>query len=76
MDWLICFQEGGLDENSERAFYESSENSEEEEAGSDEEKKKPYVMDMDHRLLLKTCKPLLNSRNGSVSIFCYASDML
>lgn len=30
-------------------------------------KKKPYVMDADHRLLLRNCKPLLQSRNASVS---------
>lgn len=30
-------------------------------------KKKPYVMDSDHRLLLRNCKPLLQSRNASVS---------
>lgn len=29
-------------------------------------KVKPYVMDTDHRLLLRTCKPLLNSRNSAV----------
>lgn len=29
-------------------------------------KKKPYVMDSDHRLLLRNCKPLLQSRNASV----------
>lgn len=29
-------------------------------------KVKPYVMDADHRLLLRTCRPLLNSRNSAV----------
>ena len=53
------------DENDEKNFYESSENSDVG-SGDEEEKKKVYVMDADHRLLLKTCKPLLNSRNGSV----------
>ncbi|XP_006812091.1 AP-3 complex subunit beta-2-like [Saccoglossus kowalevskii] len=28
--------------------------------------KKPYVMDSDHRLLLRNCKPLLQSRNAAV----------
>ena len=43
------------------------------EEGSDGEgkkkppKKKPYVMDSDHRLLLRNCKPLLQSRNASVN---------
>ena len=31
-------------------------------------RKKPYTMDVDHRLLLHTCKPLLNSRNAAVSL--------
>ncbi|XP_030624736.1 AP-3 complex subunit beta-1 isoform X2 [Chanos chanos] len=48
------------EENSEKAFYES-----------DEEKKevsqsKPYIMDPDHRLLLRNTKPLLQSRNTAV----------
>ena len=63
----VLYLQEGVDENDERNFYESSENSD---VGSDDEemsKKKMYVMDADHRLLLKTCKPLLNSRNGSVS---------
>lgn len=33
---------------------------------NDEPKKKPYIMDPDHRLLLRQAKPLLNSRNASV----------
>ncbi len=62
-----------IDENSEKAFYgsEDSEKEEEEEEEKEKEekpKKKPYIMDPDHRLLLRTCKPLLNSRNASVSI--------
>ncbi len=61
-----------IDENSEKAFYgsEDSEKEEEEEEEKEKEekpKKKPYIMDPDHRLLLRTCKPLLNSRNASVS---------
>ncbi len=31
-------------------------------------KKKPYVMDSDHRLLLKNAKPLLQSRNAAVCV--------
>lgn len=30
-------------------------------------KKKPYVMDPDHRLLLRNSKPLLQSRSAAVS---------
>ncbi|RXM99051.1 AP-3 complex subunit beta-1 [Acipenser ruthenus] len=51
-----------LEENSEQAFY-----------GSDDERKnksvpasQPYVMDPDHRLLLRNTKPLLQSRNTAV----------
>ncbi|KAI1905237.1 hypothetical protein AGOR_G00014050 [Albula goreensis] len=59
--FLSPWKEDALfDENSERAFYDS-----------DEEKKdksdfKPYVMDPDHRLLLRNTKPLLQSRNTAV----------
>uniref|UniRef100_A0A8B9NWX9 AP-3 complex subunit beta n=1 Tax=Apteryx owenii TaxID=8824 RepID=A0A8B9NWX9_APTOW len=57
-----------LEDSAEKAFY-----------GSDEEdtkdakaeatslvKRKPYVMDPDHRLLLRNTKPLLQSRNAAV----------
>lgn len=47
-------------------FYDSDD-SEKEKEQDDIPKKKPYVMDPDHRLLLRTCKPLLNSRNAAVS---------
>ena len=53
------------DENDEKHFYESSDSEKETEAA--EPKKKTYIMDADHRLLLRTCKPLLNSRNAAVS---------
>lgn len=51
----------GKEEN----FYPSSpyEGSDSEE----EEKSKAYIMDADHRLLLKSCQPLLQSRNSAVS---------
>ncbi|XP_046723919.1 AP-3 complex subunit beta-1 isoform X1 [Silurus meridionalis] len=54
-------EDATFDENNEQAFYDS-----------DEEKKngvtqtKPYVMDPDHRLLLRNIKPLLQSRNTAV----------
>ena len=67
----------------EAAFYSdedhsSGEESDEEDSEDDEEgeetkkkkkkpKKKLYVMDSDHRLLLKNSKPLLQSRNAAVS---------
>lgn len=53
-------------------FYESEEDEdekEETEENEDEPKKKPYIMDSDHRLLLRQTKPLLNSRNAAVSLF-------
>jgi AP-3 complex subunit beta len=61
-------------------FYPDSQGSEEDddddedddEEGDEEQagKKKPYVMDPDHRLLLRVTKPLLQSRNATVS-FCF-----
>ncbi|XP_051917429.1 AP-3 complex subunit beta-2 isoform X7 [Hippocampus zosterae] len=62
-------EEGG---SGDKAFYGSDGNDEDEE---DKEKKaeaaalakrKPYVMDPDHRLLLRNTKPLLQSRNAAV----------
>ena len=61
-----------IDENSEKAFYGSDDSEKEEDKeGQPKDKpkaKKPYVMDSDHRLMLRTTKPLLNSRNASVSV--------
>ncbi|KAJ7988575.1 hypothetical protein DPEC_G00324980 [Dallia pectoralis] len=54
-------EDGVFDENSERAFYESDE-----EKTRDETDVKPYMMDPDHRLLLRNTKPLLQSRNTAV----------
>ena len=54
-------------------FYSDSEDSSDEEERSQASskdkppKKKAYVMDSDHRLLLRNCKPLLQSRNAAVS---------
>lgn len=48
-----------FDENSEKTFYDS-----EEERRVDQSK--PYLMDPDHRLLLRNTKPLLQSRNTAV----------
>uniref|UniRef100_A0AAQ6AL62 AP-3 complex subunit beta n=1 Tax=Amphiprion ocellaris TaxID=80972 RepID=A0AAQ6AL62_AMPOC len=56
------WKEGAMfDENNEKAFYESDS---EEKKGHTEEK--PYIMDPDHRLLLRNTKPLLQSRNTAV----------
>jgi len=59
--------------NSEESDTEGEEEEEEEEEGEGgkkkkpkKKKKKPYVMDSDHRMLLRNSKPLLQSRNASV----------
>lgn len=51
-----------FDENDEKTFYDSDS---EEKKGQMEAK--PYMMDPDHRLLLRNTKPLLQSRNTAVS---------
>ncbi|CAL1567908.1 unnamed protein product [Knipowitschia caucasica] len=48
-----------LDENSEKAFYESD-------AERNQAETNTYIMDPDHRLLLRNTKPLLQSRNTAV----------
>ncbi|XP_024154858.1 AP-3 complex subunit beta-1 isoform X3 [Oryzias melastigma] len=50
-----------FDENNEKTFYDSDS---EEKKGQNEAK--PYMMDPDHRLLLRNTKPLLQSRNTAV----------
>ena len=58
-----------LDDNEaeEGEFYENSDDDNEDEEVSAEAAAKPvYKMDPDHRLLLRSAKPLLNSRNASV----------
>jgi len=58
--WRNTFQDDGVDD-AERPFYEEDEN-------DDRGPKKPsYVMDHDLSLLLKSSKPLLQSRNAAVS---------
>ncbi|XP_069321758.1 AP-3 complex subunit beta-2 isoform X1 [Eulemur rufifrons] len=60
-----------LEENPEKAFY-GSEEDEAKGAGSEDAAastlpaRKPYVMDPDHRLLLRNTKPLLQSRSAAV----------
>ena len=55
------------DEVEEGEFYENSDDEDEEVEVSAEAVTKPvYKMDPDHRLLLRSAKPLLNSRNASV----------
>ncbi|XP_060917414.1 AP-3 complex subunit beta-1 isoform X2 [Labrus mixtus] len=50
-----------FDENNEKTFYDSDS-----EEKKDETEAKPYIMDPDHRLLLRNTKPLLQSRNTAV----------
>ncbi|XP_064860771.1 AP-3 complex subunit beta-1-like isoform X2 [Oncorhynchus nerka] len=56
-------EDGLFDENSETAFYESDEKK-----TKNGDEKKSYVMDPDHRLLLRNTKPLLQSRNTAVVV--------
>ncbi|XP_033502925.2 AP-3 complex subunit beta-1 isoform X1 [Epinephelus lanceolatus] len=56
------WKEGAMfDENNEKAFYDSDS-----EEKKDQTEAKPYIMDPDHRLLLRNTKPLLQSRNTAV----------
>ncbi|XP_077066281.1 AP-3 complex subunit beta-2 isoform X9 [Siphateles boraxobius] len=58
-----------LEESGERAFYASDDDEEDEDKKAEAAalpKRKPYVMDPDHRLLLRNTKPLLQSRNAAV----------
>ncbi|KAG8456515.1 hypothetical protein GDO86_002338 [Hymenochirus boettgeri] len=54
-------EEGETEEMNANTFYESDE---EKDANGNE--KRPYIMDPDHRLLLRNTKPLLQSRNAAV----------
>ena len=54
------------DEEEEKEFYENSDDDNEEEVSAEAAAKPVYKMDPDHRLLLRSAKPLLNSRNASV----------
>ncbi|XP_059917501.1 AP-3 complex subunit beta-2 isoform X12 [Gadus macrocephalus] len=59
-----------LEEGGESTFYGSDADQDEDEDEDKKEealsKRKPYVMDPDHRLLLRNTKPLLQSRNAAV----------
>lgn len=56
----------GEEEEAKKPFYDEDED--EEEDGEAEEIKKAPSLDPDHRLLLRSAKPLLQSRNASVLI--------
>nr|XP_057930787.1 AP-3 complex subunit beta-2 isoform X5 [Doryrhamphus excisus] len=62
-----------LEEGGEKTFYGSDDDEDEDEEEKEKKaeaaamaKRKPYVMDPDHRLLLRNTKPLLQSRNAAV----------
>ncbi|XP_017341761.1 AP-3 complex subunit beta-2 isoform X13 [Ictalurus punctatus] len=58
-----------LEESGEKAFYGSDDDEDDEDKKAEATalaKRKPYVMDPDHRLLLRNTKPLLQSRNAAV----------
>uniref|UniRef100_A0A671V1A9 AP-3 complex subunit beta n=1 Tax=Sparus aurata TaxID=8175 RepID=A0A671V1A9_SPAAU len=56
------WKEGAIfDENNDKTFYESDSEEKKEQTEA-----KPYIMDPDHRLLLRNTKPLLQSRNTAV----------
>lgn len=59
---LFVLQGTMVEENDEKAFYESDSEDKKEQTPT-----KAYVMDPDHRLLLRNTKPLLQSRNTAVS---------
>uniref|UniRef100_A0A4W3KEX6 AP-3 complex subunit beta n=1 Tax=Callorhinchus milii TaxID=7868 RepID=A0A4W3KEX6_CALMI len=62
MQFLSPWKEDeSLEENGEKAFYDSDEEQKKNSSG-----RKPYMMDPDHRLLLRNTKPLLQSRNAAV----------
>lgn len=62
---IVVVQDAGMESDDNKPFYEDDE--EEEEV---EKSKKPVyklLLDQDHKLLLRNAKPLLQSRNASVS---------
>lgn len=75
----MSLQESLLEEGNsgDKTFYGSDEDEDEDEEEKEKKadalamaKRKPYVMDPDHRLLLRNTKPLLQSRNAAVSQQC------
>lgn len=73
----VCVQESLLEDGGEKSFYASDDDDEDEEKKVEAAalaKRKPYVMDPDHRLLLRNTKPLLQSRNAAVSLSIAISD--
>lgn len=50
-------------------FYPSAGSDESDSDDGEKEKEKGYTVDSDHRLLLRSCLPLLKSRNAAVRVF-------
>lgn len=74
---MLSVQESLLEEggSGEKTFYGSDEDEDDDEEEKEKKaeavalaKRKPYVMDPDHRLLLRNTKPLLQSRNAAVRL--------
>ena len=70
--YMYLFSCQDVQDESERPFYESDKEDDKSDDGSVEHeakpRPKPFVMDSDHRLLLRQAKPLLNSRNAAVGL--------
>ena len=64
---IMFYQEVLKDEQ--KNFYEDeTEKTADDEEQDEELEKRTYIMDSDHRLLLRCTKPLLQSRNSAVCI--------
>ena len=59
------------EESEEESDEEDDEASEKKKKKKKKEKKKVFVMDADHRLLLRVTKPLLQSRNAAVCLIVF-----
>ena len=62
---MFCLSSVFLQVVMEEEFYAKESDASEDD--NEAPKKQMYIMDPDHRLLLRTCKPLLQSRNAAVS---------
>ena len=61
--FLIVVQD--LEDDSDKLYYVDDDSTSEPESNSS--KKKLYSLDPDHKLLLRSARPLLQSRNAAVS---------
>jgi AP-3 complex subunit beta len=58
-----------LEDDSDKLYYVDDDSASESESNSC--KKKSYSLDPDHKLLLRSARPLLQSRNAAVSCSSY-----